>query len=672
MFIIRWELSRLIHIREFMLTAGLLFVLSAGTIVWQEQGTNAFRALFLHQDENAYILAENERQSEYVSEYDRFLDTVRQQSTWTKDNTQEEERKSFAYRNAVKTLHDYSKINENLVSQRNQIGWNQYVAYDYGFFFVLAFGMAVTYFLVLRERRSGRAVLTSSACRGRTMLAAAQIGAAAVFALLYTLAEESFSLIMYSLFYGPLDFSVSAQSIPALRDFSGTLTMGECVALQSLVRAGLSFVCFILIWGICSAFSGMWQVILIIGAVSAGQVYVSSQIQLTGRYAALRILSLFRFWRFGGSMGTYRNLDIAGFPVSKNICMAVVWLTATAMTGTFGVIRSGSNVCGRTAGFRIGTEQVLKKLSRMYHTSALTGFELAKSLFIHRRILVVCALAILTVFQIREIRKERVYPTNEEAAYHLYVSRMEGKVSERTLAQCEAARNEQTERMNAAAMAEDPDQADYYMMEYDLYERGLEDVEAQVAFLEERGNLYSKYVVDEKEYAGIWKNPVQNASAFLCAAATVLLMTSCIVSPDLQSGMELLLRSTRYGRKKLRHARGIATAILTLISAVQYAVVLMARYWQIDGMTCGGQKISDFYIFGGSGSSLSIVQVMVGTIILAAFFLYLLALLEIWIQKHIKSELVCIALPLLLTAAVLTAACRSGFTVESLLLGVRL
>ena len=63
---------------------------------------------------------------------------------------------------------------------------------------------------------------------------------------------------------------------------------------------------------------------------------------------------------------------------------------------------------------------------------------------------------------------------------------------------------------------------------------------------------------------------------------------------------------------------------------------------------------------------------MVGTIILAAFFLYLLALLEIWIQKHIKSELVCIALPLLLTAAVLTAACRSGFTVESLLLGVRL
>lgn len=125
MFIIRWELSRLIHIREFMLTAGLLFVLSAGTIVWQEQGTNAFRALFLHQDENAYILAENERQSEYVSEYDRFLDTVRQQSTWTKDNTQEEERKSFAYRNAVKTLHDYSKINENLVSQRNQIGWNQ-------------------------------------------------------------------------------------------------------------------------------------------------------------------------------------------------------------------------------------------------------------------------------------------------------------------------------------------------------------------------------------------------------------------------------------------------------------------------------------------------------------------------------------------------------------------
>ncbi len=571
--------------------AAFLLALNAGLIYTSERTRDRF-AVSSAAPEEAFWAAdsvdgahyremEEERIKEHLASYGDFVAGIRERAD--RITAVFGSGSHFLTRNADRTSRDFEALGEVKLAADTCTGIEAFSEWQADLLITAAFVSLLIYTVVGREWEKGYLVLFRGTKNGRLPLALARLAALFATAFPAGLLFSAGSAAVFGFLYGFGDLSRSIQSVPAFRECIYRLDVGGFLLRVLLIRAALAvFLAALFFLMACLIRRGHILILLELAFCGAGAA-LERGIPLSSTLNWLKCVNVFYLWQPRCVFGSYCNLDFFGYPAGKDAAGAVI-------LASFGLAVSCAGLyafCLPKVPARIGGMDVrAPKRGRPFFRAERLLAELKKTLAEEKKWIAAALLIVWAAFSVREVSKP-VYYSPKEAAYHYYLSRVQGRVTDDTR---EFMENENRRfddaRAEMAALSGQPGSGERVMelgFFIEAYEEGFRRVEEQY---EAALQTKEPYMADEMSYDRFWHRTFNVSLHWMVCMLAFVVLISGIFTLDAEKGLLNIYRATKTGGRGLSLSK--LESILALGMPVYAAVLLpdLIRLFRVDGFRC--------------------------------------------------------------------------------------
>lgn len=588
-----------------------------------------------------YYSTKEQKQKEYIENYDDFIKNMTERGNQILSTFNESE-ESYLKKEVKKTSDDYRKLEHIYLEAEINIGVEEYASYNYGIFFVILLSFILIEFLYFQERRNSLMKILRTTKKGRLKLAFIKWKTGIVLLIGVTLIQEILTLAVYNNLYGMGNLSGCIQSMQIFRDCAYPMTIFKAILFAIVLRIFIAVAVFGMIYMSALLFDQMIVAVSIPGLILVLEFGLDQILQFNGSFDLLKAINFFDLWKMENSVGTYHNLNVYGMPFDKNSVAVICLFVSVILEVVIGIYN-----------FEIKYQKPYKKLqiklitelrsifSKLLQTGSLTINEIYKLLFQQKKWILLVLLIAYVMSNINTYVPRTLYQTAYEAAYHMYLSNIQGKCTDEAIAYID----KQTgylekirKEMDEAQRANDSTLSMQLSAEYEYLIEGYDRMMMQYDYLKSDGDLEDKYFVDELFLDHIWSNYKNDIVQFsvLCVILIVLLVG--LYTADARYMTEKMISCTKNGRNHLQNTKNICSAVMVLIIMVMAELPKVVAYRNIIEFECLNQKLSDLYTpaIDASGT----IGGLITFVALCRLILILgLTVLIIMIAKKTKNEL---------------------------------
>lgn len=512
----------------------------------------------------------------------------------------------FFRRNVEKTVKDYSGLKGVMPDAVYHAGVEEYAGYSYGIFFCIVFAFACLEYLYLAEKRNKNLWVLRSAKKGRWHLILTKWGIGLCLVSCFTLIEELATVFLYGILYRFGNMDVPVQSLPVFRDCPFSYSMWEAVVRIVCVRLLIAAVAASIILFCGTVVNNVKRAVVFPCVFFTLQYICSVAVPVNSSYDGLCCINLFYAWNMKHDIGVYHNLNIMGFPVEKNMAA----MAAGILLILFAVV-AGPYIFS----IRYQTEWqkfefppavfVRKTLSCILHLGNVSVNEFYKLLFQQKKWIPGGLCVVIVLHSMTAYIPKQLYQTAYEAAYHMYLSNIQGKVSMDSL---QFIRNEQEDirKLEEQLVTMSDDACADMQIESELQGRreamerlmvqcekmGIADLEQIPPLTEE---VTDRFFVDELYLTEVMGKYDRDVLLFMLSAVMLILFTSGLFASEMEHKISVLIYTTKNGRKSLQAAKLRCTVFITLLAFASAMVPGLIGYGHILGGGCLFQKLLYLY-----------------------------------------------------------------------------
>lgn len=496
--------------------------------------------------------AENlQRQAAHIAGYSAFLRGIETQAKTMSQAAIFQKNGSFSNRNLEKTVRDFRPLAGITLTFDNSLAletWLQNRSCD--FFFIV--GLSLFVFALLEERKKGLLQVIRSCRKGRNPLALQRLGILAEASILCAALFQGLPLVLSASLNGGLgSLSRPVQSIAAFGVCPLRLTAGEWLMRYFLLRAGFGFVLAVLLWVLLSAFDSIPFPLTILGVTAGVELGFYYGIPEQSILSPLKYCNLISLVDLSSFDTAYCNLNFFGFPVGKQ--RAVLLLAALLLAGSIFFLLQNRYSYSSSPWFDKLTGLLRKAMGFLHSRFPLGLWEADKSLRFSFGAMLLAA-AVVTALNTDYLVRS---PADPDAEYAAYRADLLGELTDSDL-------------YFARANADSP---------------ALQRLRGEVDSIKEtaESGSYAPWLVDQAAFDGIYGlySIRQQRLRFLLSMLFITALCAGIGAFEGQSGVVYLLKSTRYGRKRLRRcklalAAVYAFAVWAVVSGCEFATYMGA------------------------------------------------------------------------------------------------
>lgn len=605
-----YELVKLRQKRMFLALSLLLLAANLLTLYLYEKQTPAFFYVhqqresyqqFLQGDKNAdsagFYRQDLEGQESYLQTYEVFIEEMADRVSQMEQVSIYAGRDNYVHRNLMKTQADFASFSGSAPMVDNCFGIRALANYEGGLLFTIVFLAMLAYYVCFFERDQHLLLLLKGCRNGHTPLAAAKLAVMLLAAGLYTLLQEAGAILLLGRMYGYGDLGRMLQSVSIFRNCALHLTVGEALVAIAAVRiiAAMVIVCGLFFLGML--LKNEVAAALALGGFLGAEYLLNQFLSVNGSSSGLKCVNLFYLWNMRSVLGEYHNLNIAGFPVGKNLCALLTAGALVLLLSAAGVFVFQKTCQIKTDSFLEWLMQWLRNKTEFLNRQVgLLYYEFYKLLIQQKKGIALILLLIWGGCEVGRVFAPVYYATAREASYHHYIAQVRGPVTDETFAFFET-ENNRLEELRRQVREANGNELQMLLLQNELnqLEEGFEMARMQFAALQERpGVLEKKYMLDEEAYRTLWGNSRQDIGLWLAGAILTLFFVSGMYAMDEKRNMSLLLRTTCCGREKLDRSRNLCAMLCTGVVFLAVELPLFLRYWAIDHFSATGQRLCDF------------------------------------------------------------------------------
>lgn len=657
--ICRYEFYKIYRKKIFWLLTAVLFAGNLLTFYTYEKNTAEYYYIAEYkdryedfwngsgEDRDGFYERDQEKQIQYVQSYQIFIQEMSQRAEKMVETSIFDNPDSFVYRNIQKTCRDYKKFTDIELKPDNCYGVQALAGYEEGILFLLIFLGILIYYVVLYEQDQKLLLLLKVNRRGRTPVVVSKILVTGVFAAGYGSIQAGSNVFLADWLYGYGDVERPLQSVSLFRNCASMITVSDYLWMTivcNVLTAVFLGILLLFLGTLCkNGLTAGMAVLTVLGAEFLCRWLISRSSAWYG-WSCVNVLYC---WNAKNVLGDYFNLNIGGYPVGKTTCILVISLLM-AVLFMIGTIYSFNRTCQLRRESRL--ENVWKHIrSKMYHfpkTTSLLFYEGYKVVIQQKKGVILLFLLVWGIGEIQSACGESVYSDADTASYHSYMKKLQGTITDETVAFIA-----ETEIYFEEIMAEYQKIADVtygkdYVRKLELEselkmnEGGFQMVAHQFHQLEEMpGSLYDKYLIDEKSYINLWTDVKTDIKLWVIGCIAIILMAGGIYPMDVRRQMNGLLAATVNGRSRLRRRKnqcGIAGAVILFVIT---ELPLLIRYYRIDSFTASPQHMSDITVMNTT------TELTVTAFIILVFWLKFLSMMLVCfavltVSLIIKNEII--------------------------------
>lgn len=601
-------------------------------------------------DINDFYSQDISAQEFYLASYPEFItgmeDRIGQMSVFADEG-------SYTYRNMLKTNRDFEKFSDVTLKADNCFGIRAFARSQTGILFVLVFLAVLTYYVIFYERDKNLLLLVKGTRRGRVPTAASKAAVVILTAGIYTVVQESLAVLLIGFLYGYGDTGRLIQSVSEFRNCTYMMTVGEALAVIILIRAVTAMLSACIFFCVAMSVKNEMAAAFFSAEIFGAFFLARQMLSVSGRLDWLVCVNPFYCWDMKSMLGEYHNLNLAGQPVGKDICMILVAVVIVLILPAAGVLVY-SKTCQIRPDSRLewAVQKLRQRLGFLNCRISLLYYEFYKMLIQQKKIILLALLVIIGVRESAAVFGTQYYSSAEAVSYHYYMNQYQGRITDQILDQIseeEAYLNSIAEELTA--LEEDPSGENYVrksVLEVELQrkEQGFQRVLMQLEALEQKGgDLHDKYLVDELAYNDLWNDTEGDVTRWMVGAVLLVFFISGIYTMDEKRKMTGLLRSARLGREKLERSRCICAVLCTLLVYVCMELPVFLEYCRAGLFLTAGCSLQDFTL-RSFHTDLALGLFAAAVFILKAAAYGVVCFAGLQVSKALKNEL-----PVLLTCS---------------------
>lgn len=575
------------------------YKLFSNTIVWIMIAvllSGNLMAVYLF-DRNTMVFPEQEN---YAEEYEIFVQEMEKRAQNMKKTQIFMKENSFVYRNLQKTCEDYRTVQEVSIKHDNNQGIYRQVSYRAGILFVCAFLAVLIQQVIFYERDKNLLLLVKVSRYGRLYTALGKWLVVITMTVLFVSAQFVCEFLYYGIRYGYGDMMRSIQSIPMFRNCAKVYQVGEYFYISCIIRILAVLVLAVFLYAI-SFFRKNSISTIIIFLVLLGIEYIFyCNIGVNSSINKLKCLNIFYYWDLKKVWGDYINLNIFEYPVNRNLCAWVLLFVSILGCSVIGI---GSYVFGyqqhQDSILVIVLQKIRQRLGCHPKTTNLLFYEVYKILIQQKRMVLVAVLLILGVSQLKLSMGQEFYVDAGISAYHSYIQKLSGKITQETLQYLEDEEQHLKEISQELIQLQDVNTGAAFLRkqelsgELEMKQQGFYMVCEQVEWLKQRGgDIEEMYLVDEKAYLNLWADYRTDIIWWVIGSIAIIFICGGIFTTD--KSIHTLLNTTRYGREKLVRTKYKSACILIVFVFAIVQCSNFYNYYKIDGFSTGMQSMNCF------------------------------------------------------------------------------
>ncbi|MCM1047512.1 MAG: hypothetical protein NC433_03715 [Clostridiales bacterium] len=549
------------------------------------------------EDVNGYYRQEQESQEIYKETYYKFIAEMEQRADKMKSVSLFQNADSYVYRNLIKSVHDFAPFSEIDIKADNCYGVCAMAEYNIEILFLLIFLAVLSYYVIFWERDKKLLLLLKCSKKGHIPLAFAKLKIMVLGAAAFTVLLECSTIYIYGYLYGYGDVGRSIQSVPLFRNCTYRLSVVEAFVVMLLIRVLISVVLVCILFCVGMSIKNEISAAVIISVIFAAEFFFGKVFSISGIFGGIKSINPFYCWNMEQALGEYYNLNLFGYPISKNLLAlsaAVILVFVLSVAGVF--------VFHRTCQIReesrleVILQWIRQKMGYFNRHISLIYYEFYKVMIQQKKGIIWIALLIWWVSEVSGVFAVKYYGDAETASYHVYLNNIHGQITEETYMYMEnetAYLNELRQKAISPDTVESMQHA--YSAQLNMYEKGFALVQKQLALLEAKpGDITDKYLLDEIAYIELWKDIGTDIVFWFVGASVVLFFTISIAVVDEKKEMLTLVRSTLNGREQLEKSKTYFSVICTGAAFLIIESPLFLQYYRIDHFSTTMQKLCNF------------------------------------------------------------------------------
>ncbi len=286
-------------------------------------------------DINDFYSQDISAQESYLASYPEFItgmeDRIGQMSVFADEG-------SYTYRNMLKTNRDFEKFSDVTLKADNCFGIRAFARSQTGILFVLVFLAVLTYYVIFYERDKNLLLLVKGTRRGRVPTAASKAAVVILTAGIYTVVQESLAVLLIGFLYGYGDTGRLIQSVSEFRNCTYMMTVGEALAVIILIRAVTAMLSACIFFCVAMSVKNEMAAAFFSAGIFGAFFLARQMLSVSGRLDWLVCVNPFYCWDMKSMLGEYHNLNLAGQPVGKDICMILVAVVIVLILPAAGVL----------------------------------------------------------------------------------------------------------------------------------------------------------------------------------------------------------------------------------------------------------------------------------------------------------------------------------------------
>lgn len=453
----------------------------------------------------------------------------------------------FTSKNISKTAEDYEQLLNVDVSFGNGFGVEQWIGLkssDYIFLVIIA----VLILDFLSERKKGLWNVVRACKGGRARLGLTRLCILAAESALSTVLIYGSTLIASFIINGGAnDLNRAAQSVECFGSFTGTATVKDIIIRVLILKAASGVLVGLILWTILGIVSNPNFSFLVLGVFLAAEYLLYELLPQKSVLGILKYVNVFSYVHSSSLYSGYLNINFFGLPVEYRPLMLRL-LPALA------AIFAASAILIQSHRRPEGNRDILSSVSHFFNRAAdllrtrigLGGWEVYKTLVFEFVIVFFVGVAILCRPLDYTVRSG-----GTDIWYQEFLTDMQGKLDESSDEYFARARESAQGNMNEFAVN----------MALDKLEQDVDEIKLRA---EAKG--YDPWLVDPQVYSTTYGPDASDYQRYNAALAIVFtaLCSASVAVFERQIGVTQMLRSLRYGRKKL-FSKKVLTVLLIAV-----------------------------------------------------------------------------------------------------------
>ncbi len=512
---------------------------------------------------------------------------------------------SFSYRNIQKTPAAYEALEGTTIGLAPSLGLEDKFDAPLRDWLAIFLVFLVVCAVMLRDREQGIMPLLYATPGGRSRLFLSKIGVIALCAIGMALLFSGENLLIGAKLYGLGDLSRPIQSVFGLYSCNLAVSVGQYLVLFFLLKM-LAYLLFGMVFALICAASKNNLMVYGISAGFCGVFFLLySCISEISVFGVFHFLNPVQFTQVNEVLGTYRNINLFGYPFSLKISVLVT--ISIVLVGAFIaailIFEKSRNLQYRTISLKRYRKKKIRTLGQFYYVCY-------RSLVLLKGDVLV--LAVLVAAGSMSMSFTRSY-NNDDIYYENFTSTYTGTVTQEvydfltekneTYAETEAeiaeleASGGSISRLNQLYSVFNDRNA---FMRFEARVNAIAAVDQSEIF----------YDTGYERLFGIQENSVTNSQEDIVMVLFMLLFLALLMSPiaasDRKTDMVKIIYSTKSGRrgyyKNLLYYSSLSGAFVSLLFSIPYIYHILEKYGT-QGISAPMQSI---YAFAEVGGSLSV------------------------------------------------------------------